>query len=100
MEPIRLWAVVRRHQHIEKDGVRVMAGLILADAKEALGELCREMDIERPMWLSKHENDWLKYHRTTFKAEHFIDHFPYDRLEIEAIVPGEKKKKVDLRYYP
>lgn len=55
------------------------------DVREAVAKACREFDISKPIWLSKHEREWNTYGRTSFAADHFMDKLPFDKLEIERV---------------
>lgn len=63
------------------------------DPQEALLELCRRMDVPRPLWLNKHEKEYHAFGRTAFAQDHFIESIPFTKLEIELIVPENLKKK-------
>ena len=63
------------------------------DVTEALGELCRRMDLPRPMILGKHEREWEQFGHTVFGGDHFVESIPYDRLEVERIDPDARKTR-------
>ena len=100
---MRIWATIRK-------GHRIIGGVTLQteyqkreqveDWAGLIGEACHILDLSRPVILRKHLQDIDRFGRAIFKAADFMEPIAFDRLEIEAIVPGEKKKKVDLRYYP
>ncbi len=80
----KLWARVMRDQKIRMDKTLECGGGTLSEAVEALGEICRELDIPRPIWLPKHEKQFLNFHRTSFAPADFVEDFPYSRLDIEV----------------
>jgi len=64
-----------------------------ADPQTALAELCRRMDIPRPLWLSKHQKEYDAFSRTAFTQDHFVERIPFTRLEIELILPEVPAKR-------
>lgn len=52
---------------------------------DCLQQICREFDIEMPLWHSKHTKQLSTFHKATFKKDDFIDKFNFDRLTIEMI---------------
>ena len=80
--------------HIKKD---VMQPCSHEDWQEALGEACRRLDLSTPVLLPRHERDFDAFSQTRFLPEHFLDSFPYDRLEVEYIDP-EAKKSINEKY--
>ena len=45
--------------------------------------LCRELDISVPIWLKRNTNEFVRYHRTSFTEDQFIDSVKFDRFEIK-----------------
>ena len=50
--------------------------------EECLIDVCKQLDISVPLWLSKNTGEFIKLKRTTFLKEQFIEDFKYDRFEI------------------
>lgn len=44
--------------------------------------LCRELDIQVPMWLKKNTKEFARFRRTFFPREQFLEKVAFDRLEI------------------
>lgn len=44
--------------------------------------LCRDLDIQVPLWLKKNTNEFVSYRRTFFTGEHFLEKVKFDRFEI------------------
>ena len=63
------------------------------DPKEALDMALKELDLSRPVWLSKNQREWEEFGQTRFTQEHFIESISFDRLEIEYINPLAPKGK-------
>ena len=62
-------------------------------APQVLGEMLREADIARPLWLDKHLKEWARFQRTAFLPEHFVEDVRFDRLEIEFLPDDGKVRK-------
>ncbi|HEX9059622.1 MAG TPA: hypothetical protein VF941_05545 [Clostridia bacterium] len=45
-------------------------------------ELCKELNIQVPMWLSKNTLEFSHFRRTSFDAEQFFDPVNFDKFEI------------------
>lgn len=91
----KLWAILRKKQKIWRDITVEVDFDDLDSAMEALSRACYELDIPRPMWLQKNENDMETFGRTFFSQDHFIESINFDRLEIEFL--REKAKSPDPR---
>jgi len=64
-----------------------------ADPQAALAELCRRMDVPRPLWVSKHQKEFDAFRRTAFTQDHFVERIPFTRLEVEMILPDAPAKR-------
>ena len=63
------------------------------DARAALLEACRRLDLPEPIWLDKNEREWEEFGMTRFLPDAFFEAVPFERLEIEYIDPDAPKKK-------
>lgn len=45
--------------------------------------LCKELDIQVPMWLKKNTTEFASFRRTSFTEEQFIEKVNFQRLEIK-----------------
>ena len=53
---------------------------------EALVQLCREMNVPFPLWLSKNTREFAQFHQTTCFEDQFSDNkVPFDRFMIKMI---------------
>lgn len=95
-EESRLWARKMRGQRILASDTEPCDP---ADPQAALQELCRRMDVQRPMWLGKHQKEYDAFRRTSFSPEHFIEPVGFSRLEIELILPEDQKRKAPRNPY-
>jgi len=50
--------------------------------EECFLKLCKELEIQVPLWLTKNTTEFAHYRRTFFTGEHFIDKVYFDRFEI------------------
>ena len=86
----RLWARIIQKHRIAQQATWECAW---EDAGDALTELCREFDIPRPLWLSKHEGEFAEFRRTQFLPEHFMEEVPFERLEIEFLEDDARSRR-------
>ena len=86
----RLWVRVIRDHRIAESETRPCAP---DEAAEVLTEICRGLDIARPIWLRKHETEWANFARTAFRPEHFVESVDFDRLEVEFLPDDDKKRR-------
>ena len=80
-------------QKIERDLVQTFDGPRPADTfgwDAVLTELCRPLDLARPVLLQKHLRELEQFNRTAFRPSDFMEDVSFDRFEIELII--EKKK--------
>jgi hypothetical protein len=47
------------------------------------------LDLAKPIWLPQNTREMQRFRRTEFRQEHFIEHFPYKKFEIEIIETDE-----------
>ena len=84
----RLWGKIIKHGKtvMEKTIENRKANLTLNDKMEqALEELCLFFDIGKPIWLSDNTKDFVRFKKTQFKQDHFIETISFDCFEIELI---------------
>lgn len=57
-------------------------GLKFVDVlEEGLISICRQMDIEVPIWLDKNTNEFARYRKTIFLKDQFVDEVIFDKFE-------------------
>lgn len=61
-----------------------------------LSELCKPLDLSRPVVLQKHANELERFGTTSFSERDFMESIDFDRLELE-IYP-EKKENAEQRF--
>ena len=89
MENLRLWGrVIRDHRIVSSETIPMEEG----DFESALRELCRRLDLPRPVQLPKNDRDLSAFSRTFYGKEHFLEPISFQRLEVEILSPeGEKR---------
>ncbi len=50
--------------------------------EECLIMVCKELDIEVPIWLKKNTKEFGLYRKTSFNSDHFGETINFDRFEI------------------
>lgn len=86
----RLWIRVIRHHRISQ---QLTVPCAWGDIHDALDEGLHELDIARPLWLNKHDNEMENFRRTAFLPEHFMEEIGFEKLEIEWLDDTDKKRK-------
>ncbi len=85
----RLWVRKVKGQRVIDSGTEPCDP---SDPQRALMEICRRMDVPRPIWLGKHQREYEQFLRTHFTQDHFVEPIAFTRLEIELIQPEDQKK--------
>lgn len=92
---MKIWAKCVKDNKICKDVVQEFALARPSDIagwEAILQELCKPLDIARPIMLSKHLKELTLFGKTAFSEDDFMESLPFDRFRVE-ILPEEKKKK-------
>lgn len=50
--------------------------------EECLILLCKDMDIQVPLWLKNNTTEFVRFHRTFFTKDHFVENIKFDKFEI------------------
>ena len=58
------------------------SGDFRAQLEECLILVCKELDVEVPIWLKKNSKDFGLYRKTSFNSDHFGEVIAFDRFEI------------------
>ena len=86
----RLWLkVIAGHKTVMQQTEPCLPGY----EKDALTEICKQLDLPCPIWLNKHENEFSSFRRTVFTKEHFMEDTSFDKLEIEYLDDTDKKRR-------
>lgn len=86
----RLWVKLMKQHKMARNETNECAW---GDQEQALVDLCREMDVPAPMWLSKHEFEFEQFRHTAFTQDHFIEEISFDKMEIEFLDDTGKKRR-------
>ncbi|HWS29266.1 MAG TPA: hypothetical protein VN512_04025 [Clostridia bacterium] len=83
---MKYWGTLHTDGRIVKDALLESAyqkkGEI-EDYAALVSELCRALDLSRPVLLKKHLNDLDRFSRTVFKSEDFMESVDFDKFEVE-----------------
>lgn len=60
--------------------------------KHCLDQIVRAFDLPMPIILPSNQDDLKRFGQTRFTADHFVEHFPYQSLEIEIIERDDDEK--------
>ena len=52
--------------------------------EQCLIKICGEMDIPVPLWLKKNTKEFVRYRKTSFSNEQFVEKISFDRFEIKV----------------
>ena len=83
----RLWGKIFKDNRLIKDTV------ICDDSEDtrthkifhALGSICYEFDLSKPIWLDSTIHEFQKHDKARFYQDSFIDSIDFDYLEIHVI---------------
>jgi len=90
----RLWGrMMKRQRIVRQETVDIEDD----DVEQALLEICRRFDVQRPLQLPKHNREFENFGHTFYSKEHFTESIDFDRLEIELIMPDGEKKHSGVR---
>lgn len=90
---MKIWAAIRTDNKILQDVVIDFDGIAkarIADWNPVIGELCRALDLARPVLLKKHLNDLEHFSHTAFTAADFMEPIAFDKFTVE-IFPDKQK---------
>jgi len=93
---MKLWAKCLAEQRIQQDVVREFpmeaSPTELQEWEDILTDLCKPLDLSRPVLMKKHVRDLLQFRRTVFYPADFMESIDFDHFEIE-IFPEKKKDR-------
>jgi len=78
--------IIRDTKLIKEALVEKDEGLSFRDAlEESLVDLCRQLEIQVPIWLKRNTSEFGIYRKTFFTQEQFIEKINFDRFEIRLL---------------
>ena len=83
----RLWGKVFKDNRLLKDTVICDESDDTRTHKifHALGEICHEFDLSKPIWLDSTIAEFKKHDKARFYQDNFVDSIEFDYLEIHVI---------------
>jgi len=60
-------------------------GSYVKDLQRAFLRLCKDLDIEIPMWMKKNTNEFARFRQTVFYEEQFMRKYSFDRFQIKEL---------------
>lgn len=88
----KVWGILYTGQKIVKNTV-VGFDIPARSVEMAVPPLCRELDIPRPIVLSKHEKEMDQFGYTVFSSDDFIEHVDFERFSVRRLDEEDTKKK-------
>jgi hypothetical protein len=52
--------------------------------EQLLVDVCRELSVAVPMWLTKNTKEYVRFRRTSFGSDQFFEQVHFDRMEIRV----------------
>ena len=85
-----VWLRIIRHHRIDQQETEACEK---TDAEEALTEMCRRLDLPRPIWLEKNRREWDAFGQTRFLPEAFFESVTFERMEVEFVDTEAPKRR-------
>ena len=84
---VKIWAKAIKINKIKKDDVYIdeLEEFQLNNLRDYLQEICYHLDLENPVILDQHLVHLVEYRFVKFVASDFVDHLPFDRIEIHNL---------------
>ena len=92
---MKIWAKCIKENKIVSDVVQEFALARPSDIEgwnAVLTDICRELDLGRPIVLNKHLQHWNTFQRADFFPDDFMEEVSFDKFSVE-ILPEPKKKR-------
>ena len=83
---MKLWGKIRKDNHTLADAViviHVKHAYEVEDWGEPFSELCRKLNLSRPVILKKHARDLEQFSHAVFRPADFLEPVEFDRFEVE-----------------
>lgn len=90
----RVWSKIYLDNDIQADYVYCNDNPDIDEAEKlklATEDICNHFDLQQPIWLDGHQIDILRFSKTAFKKDHFIESVDFDYLELEIIEVDDDK---------
>ena len=83
---MKLWGRIRRDNRTvmsETVVIQVKSAAEVEDWSEPFSRLCHKLNLSRPVILSKHERDLVRFSHAVFLPSDFLEPVDFDRFEVE-----------------
>ena len=78
----RIWVkVIKKQRTLHETAVECAR----ENVEERLRDVCKDMDVPSPMWLSKQRDELERFGLTSFTADSFFESVGFDRLEVQYL---------------
>ena len=84
----KVWGKLIKENRMLRDTVVTIEGKELSRTKKvykALEDICYEFDIAVPFWLDNNNKDFIRYSKTRFNADNFIETIEFDYLDFQVL---------------
>lgn len=83
---MKVWGRIRKDNRTAAEMVVAIEAVRKADVEdwsEPIGEVCKALDLARPVILKKHLDEIERFSNTAFRQQDFMEPIAFDKLEIE-----------------
>lgn len=84
----RMWGKIWKNNRMVRDTVISITDYSLSRTAmvfQSLEDICYEFDLGKPIWLDANISEFQRISKTRFTQDSFIEHIPFDFLEIQII---------------
>ena len=84
----RVWGKIMKKNRLVKDTVVEIEDYSISRTQkvyQSLETMCYEFDLAKPIWLEINKNDFIRYARTRFTQDNFIEMIDFDYLDFQVI---------------
>jgi len=84
----RLWGKVMKNNRFVKEMVFEIDDFSMSRTEkvlECLDQSCMAFDLQKPMWFDKNTKEMIRFAKTSFHEDQFIETIDFDYFEIEII---------------
>ncbi len=85
---MRIWCKLFQKNHLIQDTVIENENRSLsrtAKVYDSLEQACYFFDLEKPIWLDKNKQEFIRHSRTRFYQDNFIEEIDFDYLDFQVI---------------
>ena len=85
---MRIWCKLFKKNRMLKDTVIENYNMEMsrtAKVYDSLEQACYEFDLEKPIWLDKNKQEFIRHARTRFYQDNFIEQINFDYLDFQVI---------------